>query len=63
MEQKPWEKPGLFTATELEVTQWIDANGCATDPILLSDYKDKFKVIYCYQYWCKGCQTRGFPSL
>ncbi|MDX1363888.1 peroxiredoxin family protein [Arenibacter latericius] len=63
MEQKPWEKSGLFTATELEVTQWIDAKGRATNPILLSDYKDKFKVIYCFQYWCKGCHTRGFPSL
>ncbi|MCM4166942.1 Thiol-disulfide oxidoreductase ResA [Arenibacter antarcticus] len=63
MEQKPWEEPDLFKAKELEVTQWIDANGNPIQPISLSDFPSKFKVIYCFQSWCKGCHTRGFPSL
>ncbi|HUH47130.1 MAG TPA: redoxin family protein [Arenibacter sp.] len=54
---------GAFKATELEVTQWIDANGNPTDPIKLSDFKDKFKVIYCFQSWCPGCHSNGFPAL
>ncbi|MDX1277888.1 peroxiredoxin [Oceanihabitans sediminis] len=63
MEDKPWEKPGLFKAKELEISQWIDAEAKHTDPIYLSDYPNKFKVIFCFQYWCKGCHTKGFPTL
>ena len=57
------EKTGAFKAPELRVTQWIDADGNPTDPIKLSDYKNKFKVIYCFQSWCPGCHSNGFPAL
>jgi len=42
---------------------WINNNGQETDPILLSDYNGKFKVIYGFQSWCPGCHSRGLPSL
>ena len=63
MNPNPATDTGTFKAPELEVTQWIDANGHPTDPIRLSDFKDKFKVVYCFQAWCPGCHSNGFPAL
>lgn len=63
MNSSPAEELGGFMAPELEVSQWIDAYGHPTAPVKLSDYKDKFKVIYCFQSWCPGCHTNGFPAL
>src|SRR5690606_31790731 len=57
------EETGAFKAPELEVNLWIGANGKPIDPIKLSDYKNKFKVIYCFQSWCPGCHSNGFPAL
>lgn len=50
-------------APELNIPLWIDSQGEATDPIKLSDFSEKFKVIYCFQSWCPGCHSAGFPSL
>ncbi|WP_345989188.1 redoxin domain-containing protein [Chryseobacterium sp. Chry.R1] len=51
-------------APELRVKQWINANGDELkEPIKLSDYKEKFKIIYCFQHWCPGCHSVGLPSL
>ena len=51
-------------APELRVERWIDANGNElTQPIRLSDYYDKYKIIYCFQHWCPGCHSVGLPSL
>lgn len=50
-------------APELQVTQWVDANGEKTNPIHLKDYKGKFKVLYCFQAWCPGCHSKGLPAL
>jgi len=51
-------------APELRVERWIDANGNElTQPIRLSDYHDKYKIIYCFQHWCPGCHSVGLPSL
>jgi thiol-disulfide isomerase/thioredoxin len=52
-----------FKAPEFEVSEWIDADGKVTEPIKLSDLKDKFKVVYCFQSWCPGCHNSGFPAL
>jgi len=52
-----------FKAHEFEVDLWVDANGNVTEPIKLSDYEGKFKVIYCFQSWCPGCHSRGFPAM
>lgn len=53
----------IVKAPEFEVKQWIDANGNKTDPIKLSDFQGKFKVIYCFQSWCPGCHSKGLPDL
>jgi len=50
-------------AKEFEVNQWVDANGDAIAPIRLADYNGNFKVIFCFQSWCPGCHSNGFPSL
>ncbi len=56
------EEP-LLRAPEFNINQWIDANGNKTNPIELSDFKGKFKVVYCFQSWCPGCHSKGFPDL
>ena len=52
-----------FRAPEFNVKHWIDANGNKIDPIKLSDYKGKFKIVYCFQSWCPGCHSKGLPDL
>ena len=56
------EEP-LLRAPEFNVNQWIDAKGKETNPIKLSELKGKFKVVYCFQSWCPGCHSKGFPDL
>ncbi len=51
------------TAPELHVDQWVDQNGVPTGPVTLSDYHGKFKVLFCFQSWCPGCHSKGFPDL
>ena len=50
-------------APELRVSHWIDAAGNASGPMTLSDLGDGFRVLYCFQHWCPGCHSRGFPTL
>jgi hypothetical protein len=50
-------------APELRVAQWIDAQGQARAPLTLAALGDGFKVIYCFQHWCAGCHSHGFPAL
>lgn len=53
----------ITKAPEFDVKDWIDANGNKTDQIKLSDFKGKFKVLYCFQSWCPGCHSKGLPDL
>lgn len=50
-------------APELRVPYWIDALGQPRDALKLSDLGDGYKIIYCFQSWCPGCHSRGFPTL
>lgn len=51
-------------APELRVKQWIDSEGNPLAKSLqLSDLGDDYKLIYCFQHWCPGCHSRGFPTL
>ncbi|MFS4455835.1 peroxiredoxin family protein [Maribacter sp. 2304DJ31-5] len=50
-------------ASELNIKQWVDARGNRTEPIKLSDFEGKFKVLFCFQSWCSGCHSKGFPDL
>ena len=51
-------------ARELRVNEWIDADGMSMDkPVRLADLGQGYKVIFCFQDWCPGCHSRGFPTL
>lgn len=51
-------------AKELRVSDWIDGKGRPMDrPLRLSDCGDNYKILYCFQHWCPGCHSRGFPTL
>ena len=50
-------------APELRVPWWIDGEGRSMAPLKLADLGDGFKVIFCFQHWCSGCHSRGFPTL
>lgn len=52
------------TAPELRVKDWIDADGNPMEtPLRLADLGDGYKILYCFQHWCPGCHSRGFPTL
>lgn len=45
------------------VKQWVDEDGQCRDPVQLSDFAGKWKVVYCFQSWCPGCHSHGVPAL
>ncbi|WP_417331152.1 peroxiredoxin family protein [Halomonas cupida] len=52
------------TAPELRVNAWIDADGQRLDsPLRLADLGAGYRIIYCFQHWCPGCHSHGFPTL
>lgn len=53
----------IFKAPEFDVKDWVDINGNRTEPIKLSNFTGKFKVLYCFQSWCPGCHSVGLPNL
>lgn len=55
--------PVPIDVPDLRVAQWIDAQGQPTAPVTLADLGDGFKVIFCFQHWCPGCHSHGFPTL
>ncbi len=50
-------------AVELQVEHWIDGEGNHATPLRLADLGQSYKVIYCFQHWCPGCHSYGFPAL
>ena len=50
-------------APELHVARWVDANGDPTGPQTLAQRAGLFKIIFCFQAWCQGCHSVGFPAL
>lgn len=57
------EKQKVFKAPEFDVNQWVDGNGNKIEALKLSDFKDKFKIVFCFQSWCSGCHSKGLPDL
>jgi thiol-disulfide isomerase/thioredoxin len=57
------EREQLLKAPEFQVKDWVDLKGNKTSAINLSDYNGNFKIVYCFQSWCPGCHSKGFPSL
>lgn len=53
----------ILRAPEFDIGKWIDAQGNATEPLKLADFKGKFKIVYCFQSWCPGCHSKGLPDL
>ncbi len=51
------------TAPELRVPDWLDGEGQERQPLKLADLGDQYKIIYCFQHWCPGCHSHGFPTL
>ena len=50
-------------AAELRVKKWIDADGNERAPLRLADLGTGYKVLFCFQHWCKACHSTGFPAL
>ena len=44
------------------VTQWHQLPEGKTS-LDLADYKGKIVYLYCFQSWCPGCHSSGFPTL
>lgn len=49
-------------APELQVDYWIDRDGAPTS-FHLSDHAGKWIFLKCFQSWCPGCHSHGFPAL
>jgi thiol-disulfide isomerase/thioredoxin len=50
-------------APELRVTDWIDGTGHTCAPLKLDELGNGYKVLFCFQHWCPGCHSFGFPTL
>lgn len=50
-------------APELEVPDWIDAAGRPAAAFRLADQRGKWVFLKCFQNWCPGCHSHGFPAL
>ncbi|MGB5554452.1 MAG: redoxin family protein [Flavobacteriaceae bacterium] len=57
------KQEALIKAKEFNVKHWVDAEGNSTPQLKLADFEGKFKVVYCFQSWCPGCHSQGFPAL
>lgn len=53
----------VYKAPEFNVKQWIDTKGEETKQLKLGVFDGKFKIVYCFQSWCAGCHSKGFPDL
>ena len=50
-------------APELEVPYWIDGDGQPTKAFSIAENKGKWVILKCFQNWCPGCHSHGFPAL
>ena len=60
--EKP--KPGIDgkTAPAWKATDWIQLPK-GKQALELADFKGKTVYLYCFQSWCPGCHSVGFPTL
>ncbi|NKB75656.1 MAG: redoxin domain-containing protein [Gammaproteobacteria bacterium] len=49
-------------APEISLDYWIDKNGEPTQ-YSVSEQKGKWVFLKCFQNWCPGCHSSGFPAL
>ncbi|MEO0442883.1 MAG: redoxin domain-containing protein [Pseudomonadota bacterium] len=50
-------------APELDASYWIGADGKQTTAFSVAANKGKWVLLKCFQNWCPGCHSLGFPSL
>ena len=50
------------TAPALAVPWWIDASGEPTE-VSNGSLREKWVFLKCFQSWCPGCHSHGFPTL
>ncbi len=51
-----------YRAPELEVDYWIDKDGNPTS-FSLAAHQGKWVFLKCFQSWCPGCHSHGFPAV
>lgn len=49
-------------APEIELDYWIDANG-EPGQFSVTESRGKWVFLKCFQNWCPGCHSSGFPTL
>ena len=49
-------------APELKITHWIDVEGNPGE-FTLANHRGKYVFLECWQSWCPGCHSHGFPTL
>jgi len=49
-------------APELDINFWIDGNGDDAT-FSIAENKGKWVFLKCFQNWCPGCHSSGFPTL
>lgn len=49
-------------ASEIELDYWIDHNGEETR-FSIDEQRGKWVFLKCFQNWCPGCHSSGFPTL
>ena len=50
------------SAPELGVDTWLNLPA-GKSRLELADYADQCVYLYCFQSWCPGCHSHGFPTL
>lgn len=48
------------TAPEFQVDAWLDDNDV---PRTIADIEAPVIYLYCFQSWCPGCHSHGFPTM
>lgn len=41
----------------------VDAHGHPAPPLTLASLGAHWRLLYCFQHWCRGCHVTGFPTL
>lgn len=49
-------------APNFDVDTWLNVTTGKT-VVELADYKDRCVYLYCFQSWCPGCHSHGFPTM
>ena len=57
-------EPGItgLSAPEWEVSEWFNLPDSGSS-LRLADLGDRVVYLYCFQSWCPGCHSHGFPTL